>query len=120
VDQRAKCLPLGQVMKSGSWDQTPSRAPRSTGSLLLPLHLLLPLFVLSLSQTNKQNLQKKKNLPSSGGYFLQWLISLQQPGCRKAQKIVAMSTGPPLPLAAASEVVGASAPGRGQACSSHT
>ena len=41
VAQSVKCLPLAHVMISRSWDRAPRGAP-SSGSLLLPLPLLLP------------------------------------------------------------------------------
>jgi len=53
VAQLVGRLPSAQVMIPGSWDQAPHRAPCSAGSLLLPLPLLLPLLVLSLSLSNK-------------------------------------------------------------------
>ena len=42
VAQSVKHLPLAQVMTPGSWDQVPHQAPRSAGSLLVPLFLSLP------------------------------------------------------------------------------
>ena len=51
VAQSVKHLPLAQVVVTESWDQDPSQAPCSVGSLLLPLPL--PLLVLTLSQINK-------------------------------------------------------------------
>ena len=63
VAQSCKCLPLAQVMISGSQDGALGQAPCSVGSLLLPLSLPLPLLVLScflspLSLPNK--ILKKK------------------------------------------------------------
>ena len=58
VAQSVRCMPLAQVMISGSWDQVPCWAPCSAGTLLLPLLLLILLLLLFLS--NKQNLKKKK------------------------------------------------------------
>lgn len=54
VAQLVRCLPLAQVMTSGSQDRAPRLAPSSAGSLLLllPLPLLLPLLVLVLCQIN--------------------------------------------------------------------
>ena len=50
-----KCLTLGQVMISGSWDQAEYCAFCSAESLLVPFLLPLPLLALSLSlsQINK-------------------------------------------------------------------
>ena len=55
VAQSIKRLPLAQVMIPRSWDRTPHQAPCSVGSLLLPLHLSLLVFPLSLflCQINK-------------------------------------------------------------------
>uniref|UniRef100_G1M825 Gasdermin C n=1 Tax=Ailuropoda melanoleuca TaxID=9646 RepID=G1M825_AILME len=44
VDRPSKCLPLAQVMISGSWHPAPHRAPCSVGSLLLLLPLPLTRF----------------------------------------------------------------------------
>ena len=64
VAQLVKHLLSAQVMISGSWDLGLCQAPCSAGSLLLPLPLLHPLLVFSLSlslyQMNKLNLLKKR------------------------------------------------------------
>ena len=59
-----KRLPSAQVMIPGSWDGALGQAPCSAGSLLLPLPLLLPSLVLSLSLSNKYNLYFKKKKSS--------------------------------------------------------
>ena len=41
--QSSKCLPSAQVMILRPWDQAPHLATYSSGSLLLPLPLFLPL-----------------------------------------------------------------------------
>ena len=51
VAQWAKYLPLALAMIPGSWDPAPRQAPCSVESLLLPLPLLLPPLMLSLSLT---------------------------------------------------------------------
>ena len=49
VAQSVKHLPFAQVMISWSWDGALCWAPCSTGSLLLPLTVPLPLLVLTVS-----------------------------------------------------------------------
>ena len=54
--QSVTCLPLAQVMTSGSWSRVPCQAPCPEGSLLLPLSLTLA-HALSLSHTRALSLK---------------------------------------------------------------
>jgi len=54
VPQLVRCLPLAQGMILGLWDQAPSQALHSTGSMLVPLPL--PLLMLCLSPNKQINL----------------------------------------------------------------
>ena len=58
VAQPLKCLPSAQVVISESWNGVPPQAPRSAGSLLLPLLCPSPClhsFTLSLKESLFKN-----------------------------------------------------------------